>query len=42
MNLLSSACFVAAPQVVDVDDESGFILTDHVPDFTLIDPLILL
>lgn len=42
VNLLGGACFIAAPQVVDVDDEAGFVLADHVADFTLIDPLILL
>lgn len=33
---------VASPQVVDVDNESSFILADHVPDFALVDPLVLL
>lgn len=40
--LLCSPGLVAPPQVVDVDDESGFILTDHVPDFALVNPLVLL
>lgn len=42
MDLLGSASLVPAAQVVNVDDEAEFVLTDHVPHFTLIDPLILL
>lgn len=41
-SLLCSPGLVASPQVVDVDDESSFILTDHVPHFALVDPLVLL
>lgn len=40
--LLGSPGLVASPQVVDVDDESSFVLADHVADFALIDPLVLL
>ncbi len=41
-SLLCSPGLVASPQVVDVDDESSFILADHVPDFALVNPLVLL
>lgn len=40
--LLCSSGLVASPQVVNVDDESSFIHADHVPDFALINPLVLL
>lgn len=40
--LLCSSGLVASPQVVDVDDEPSLILADHVPDFALIDALVLL
>lgn len=40
--LLCSPGLVSSPQVVDVDDESSFVLTDHVPDFTLVNSLVLL
>ena len=41
-DLLCSSGLVASPQVVDVDDESSFVLADHVPDFTLVNALVLL
>lgn len=41
-SLLCSPGLVASPQVVDVDDESSFVLADHVPDFALVNPLVLL
>lgn len=40
--LLCSPGLVSPPQVVDVDDESSFVLADHVPDFTLVNSLVLL
>lgn len=40
--LLGSSGLVASPQVVDVHDESSFILADHVPDFALVNALVLL
>ena len=39
---LGSPGLVLPPQVVDVDDESGFVLADHVPDFALVNSLVLL
>lgn len=41
-SLLRSPGLVASPQVVDVDEESSFVLADHVPDFALVNPLVLL
>lgn len=40
--LLRSPGLVAPPQVVDVHDEPGFILADHIPDFALVNALVLL
>lgn len=40
--LLCSPGLVSSPQIVDVDDESSFVLADHVPDFTLVNSLVLL
>lgn len=40
--LLCSAALVASPQIVDVDDQSSFVFTDHVPDLVLVNPLVLL
>lgn len=40
--LLCSPGLVSSPQVVDVHDESSFVLADHVPDFTLVNSLVLL
>lgn len=42
---MASPCstgLVPPPEVVDVDDEPSFVITDHVPDFALINPLVLL
>jgi len=41
-HLLCSPGLVAPPQVVDVDHQATFIITDHFPDLTLVNPLVLL
>lgn len=41
-HLLCGSGLVASSQVIDVDDESRFVLTDHVSHFALVDALVLL
>lgn len=33
---------VLPPQVIDADEEAILVVTDHVPDFTVVNPLIFL
>ena len=41
-DVLCGACLVASPQVVDVDQEAGPVVADHVPDLGLVHALVLL
>lgn len=38
----AGSLLVLAPQVVDVDDKPILVVTDHVPDLALVNPLVFL